>query len=167
MEKCEIRVKGCFDPIKVQKRIQKLSKKKIELISPKVQIKETTIIEKKVTKEIKQVRIHSVKADMKTQILVVDGSIEGEKLVSFLRRKVHKHAEIIISGNKEEKKVETIKQEKEEIITSIDSGSKVEIKEQVKVVEAKSKEGNAPYFIHYVYAPQLFSDENPNACTIS
>ncbi|KAF4395298.1 hypothetical protein F8388_001685, partial [Cannabis sativa] len=83
-------------------------------------------------KLIRRKGIHSVKADMKTQILVVDGSIEGEKLVSFLRRKVHKHAEIIISGNKEEKKVETIKQEKEEIITSIDSGSKVEIKEQVK-----------------------------------
>lgn len=53
MQKGEIKVKGSFDPIKVQKRIQKLSKKKIELISPKVQIKEQT--EKKVIKETKQV----------------------------------------------------------------------------------------------------------------
>lgn len=52
MEKGEIKAKGNFDPIKVHKRIQKLSKMKIELISPKVQVKET---EKKVIKETKQV----------------------------------------------------------------------------------------------------------------
>ncbi|XP_062097630.1 heavy metal-associated isoprenylated plant protein 4 [Humulus lupulus] len=199
MEKCEIWVKGSFDPIKIQKRIQKLCKKKVELILPKVQIKETSLVEKKVIKETKQpdlrttsVKVHlhcdqcardlekklirqkgiqSVKADMKTQILRVEGSVEGEKLVSFLRKKVHKHAEIIVPKNIEEKKVEIkeekVVKEKQGITTTYDLVKKVEIKEQVKVVEAKSKEGNAPYFIHYVYAPQHFSDENPNACTIS
>ncbi|PON56704.1 Heavy metal-associated domain containing protein [Parasponia andersonii] len=180
MEKDEIKAKGSFDPIKVQKRIQKLSKKKIELISPKLQIKGAIQTEKKVTKETKQVvwrtttvklhmhcdqcerelkkkllkqkGIQSVKSDMKAQILTVDGTIEADKLVSFLRRKVHKHAEII--------------KEKDEI-TSGSVKKTVEIKDEVKVVEIKTKEGKSPYFIHYVYAPQLFSDENPNACTIS
>lgn len=31
--------------------------------------------------------------------------------------------------------------------------------------EIKIKD-NVPYIIHYVYAPQLFSDENPNSCSI-
>ncbi|PON87511.1 Heavy metal-associated domain containing protein [Trema orientale] len=198
MEKGEIKAKGSFDPIKVQKRIQKLSKKKIELISPKLQIKDTIQTEKKVTKETKQVvsrttmvKVHmhcdqcerelkkkllkqkgiqSVKSDIKAQILTVDGTIEADKLVSFLRRKVHKHAEIIApKGTKEEKKVE-VKEEKIKEKDEITSGSvkkTVEIKDEVKVVEVKTKEGKSPYFIHYVYAPQLFSDENPNACTIS
>jgi hypothetical protein len=38
--------------------------------------------------------------------------------------------------------------------------------EEIKIVEVKTKEGKDPYFIHYVYAPQLFSDENPNACSV-
>ena len=32
--------------------------------------------------------------------------------------------------------------------------------------EIKIKDNNVPYIIHYVYAPQLFSDENPNSCSI-
>ena len=116
--------------------------------------------------------IHSVKTDLKAQTVTVDGTIKADKLVSLLRKKVHKHAEIIASKGgekiKEEKKVQIKEEkvkEKEEIVS--ESGKKiVEIKEEVKVVEVKSKEGSAPYFIHYVYAPQLFSDENPNACTI-
>lgn len=55
MEKGEIKVKGVFDPTKIQKRLEKLSKKKVELISPKPQIKESTVTEKKVVKETKEV----------------------------------------------------------------------------------------------------------------
>lgn len=120
--------------------------------------------------------IHNVKTDMKSQILTVDGTIEPEKLTSFLRGKVHKHAEIV-ADKKEEKKVqiikEEIKKEKKKLAVSdegksSDSSTKnVEVKEEIKAVEVKAKEGNAPYFIHFVYAPQLFSDENPNACSIS
>lgn len=149
---------------------------------------------------------------MKSQILTVDGTIEPEKLVSFLQRKVNKHAEIItpkkeekkeqiikeekkdqiIKGekkeqiNKEEKKGQIIKEEKKgqinkeekkvekgQLVVSGELGKSsdlniIEVKEEKRIVEAATtKEGNAPYFIHYVYAPQLFSDENPNACTIS
>lgn len=53
--KGEIKVKGDFDPVKIQKRIEKLCKKKIELVSPKVQIKESTTTQKIVVKETKEV----------------------------------------------------------------------------------------------------------------
>lgn len=54
-DKGEIKVKGNFDPTKIQKRLEKLCKKKIELVSPKVQIKESITTEKKVVKETKEV----------------------------------------------------------------------------------------------------------------
>jgi hypothetical protein len=54
-DKSELKVKGVIDPVKIQKQIEKLSKKKVELISPKPKIKEIAAVEKKVVKEIKQV----------------------------------------------------------------------------------------------------------------
>lgn len=56
MEKGEIKAKGVFDPVQIQKRLEKLCKKKIELVSPKIQIKETPVVEKKIVKETKEVR---------------------------------------------------------------------------------------------------------------
>ena len=55
--KGEIKVKGDFDPVKIQKRLEKICRKKIELVSPKVQIKESTTTEKIVVKETKVVLI--------------------------------------------------------------------------------------------------------------
>jgi len=54
IEKGEIRAKGKIEPLKILKLIEKKSKKKVELISPKVKPKEITIVEKK-PKEIKEV----------------------------------------------------------------------------------------------------------------
>lgn len=104
--------------------------------------------------------IYSVNADTKAQTVTVQGTIESDRLLSYLRKKVHKHAEIVTS--KQEKKEEIKKDNEKFEVKSTELSTKfVEFKEDVK-----SKESNVPYFIHYVYAPQLFSDENPNACSI-
>lgn len=107
------------------------------------------------------VGIHNVKTDIKAQTITVEGVIEEEKLQTYMRKKVHKHSEIIINKEKKEEKgklIETKVTEKEKV---------VEFKEVDKVAGTKIKEGdNIPYFVHYVYAPQLFSDDNPNACSI-
>ncbi|GLT52126.1 hypothetical protein SLA2020_254820 [Shorea laevis] len=113
---------------------------------------------------------------MEAEILTIKGTIEPEKLLTYIRKKVHKHDEIIDSKTvkkKEKKKEEEEEKEKkkekkeeekvEEIF--IEKTEIVEFKEEVKV-EVQSKEGRVPYFIHYVYAPQFFSDENPNACIV-
>ncbi|RXH93231.1 hypothetical protein DVH24_013807, partial [Malus domestica] len=55
--------KGVFDPTKIQKRLEKLCKKKIELVSPKIQIKESTVIEKKVHKHAELVPSKPQKKD--------------------------------------------------------------------------------------------------------
>ncbi|KAL9429819.1 hypothetical protein AB3S75_025250 [Citrus x aurantiifolia] len=190
-EKAEIKVKGVIDVIKIHKLIQKTSQKKVELISPPlIKIKEIDAIAKETNKEIKEkelilrtttlkVHIHcakcehdlrkkllkhkgiySVNADTKAQTVTVQGTIKSDRLLSYLRKKVHKHAEIVTS--KQEKKEEIKKDNENFEVKSTELSTKfVEFKEDVK-----SKESNVPYFIHYVYAPQLFSDENPNACSI-
>ncbi|KAG6628430.1 hypothetical protein CIPAW_14G012600 [Carya illinoinensis] len=194
-EKGELKVKGAIDPVKMQKRIEKLSKKKVVLISPIVKAKESVTIEKKV-KETKEpivsttsvkVHMHCDKCgqDLKKKLLMhkVGGTIEPDKLLSYLKKKVNKHAEIISSKQAEKKeekkekddqKVEGKPKEKPtekagdgKPSSTTESTKIIEVhKEDTKVVEVKAKEADTPYFIHYVYAPQLFSDENPNACSV-
>lgn len=114
--------------------------------------------------------IYSVKTDMKAQKLTVEGIVESDKLIGYIRKKVHKDAEIIAPkpAKEGEKKPEKEGEKKEDVKVeqvSIKTTETVEIKEKTQEVKT-TKVDNVPYFIHYVYAPQLFSDENPNACYI-
>ncbi|XP_057980563.1 heavy metal-associated isoprenylated plant protein 4 [Malania oleifera] len=168
-------------------------------------------------KLIKNKGVYNVNIDVQAQILIVEGTIEPEKLLGYIQKKVHKHAEIITPRPEQEKeeqneslKVETknmkvkknvgFKEEKGVELKIKDGEAKnIEVKKNVgfkeeKGVELKIKDGeaknigvlkksvefkeekdeelkmkdgnNVPYFIHYAFAPQIFSDENPNACSI-
>ncbi|KAL6981473.1 hypothetical protein U1Q18_023102, partial [Sarracenia purpurea var. burkii] len=226
-EKGEIRVRGFIDEKKIQKRIEKLSKRIVQILPPPAKEMETDLAEKTV-KETKKVAtttikvfmhchkceedlrrkllmhkgIHGVKSDMKSQTITIEGIVEAEKLLNYMKKKVHKHAEIVppkpekmeekkekMEEKKEEKKekmegkkekVEEKKEEKKEKMEEKKEGKKekmeekkeneekvsvegkstesrkvVEFKEEEKV-EGNSAEGKIPYFVHYVYAPQLF-----------
>ncbi|XP_027907075.1 heavy metal-associated isoprenylated plant protein 4 [Vigna unguiculata] len=203
IEKGEVRAKGKIEPLKILKLIEKKSNKKVELISPKIKPKEITTVEKK-PKEIKEpiIRIISakvhmhcdkceadlkrrlikhkgifdVKTDQKAQNVTVEGTIEVEKLKSFLRKRVHKTVEIVSikEVKKEEKKKdhgESTKKKDEDNTKKSGESTKEKGGEITKIIETREKEevkvkDNVPYIIHYVYAPQLFSDENPNSCCI-
>ncbi|RDX58555.1 Heavy metal-associated isoprenylated plant protein 4, partial [Mucuna pruriens] len=155
---------------------------------------------------IKHKGIFDVKTDKKAQSVTVEGTIEVEKLMLFLRKRVHKNAEIISikeenkKGKEEGKSSENTKEKdnsksgestkkKDDNNKSGESTKEKEGKfgestkekgdgksnETTKIIEThqghpkeeiKLKD-NVPYIIHYVYAPQLFSDENPNSCSIS
>lgn len=58
-EKSEIKVKGMIDVIKIHKLIEKLSKKKVELISPQIKLKEkeSAGTDQKKPKETKEVKL--------------------------------------------------------------------------------------------------------------
>lgn len=58
MEAGEIRVKGLIHAKKIQERIEKLSKKKVDLVSPQGKIKETTATEKIVKVDTKEVSVN-------------------------------------------------------------------------------------------------------------
>ncbi|KAK2979380.1 hypothetical protein RJ640_025753 [Escallonia rubra] len=184
----EVTVKGAIDPKKIHERLEKWSKRKVEILPQKIKIaEEKSVKEKGETKKeviktttmkaymhcdqcerdlqkklLKHKGIHSAKTDTKAQIITIEGTIESEKLLTYMRERMHKHAEIIAPKElkKEEKKEKEVKVE----VKSTVSTKIVELKEEKKV-EAKT-EGSVPYFVHYVYAPQLFSDENPNACSV-
>ncbi|KAE9463021.1 hypothetical protein C3L33_05073, partial [Rhododendron williamsianum] len=201
-EKGEVTVKGSIDEKEMHKRLEKLSKKKVEIVDSKAKITKekkvrTTTIKAYLhcskcedglrRKLLKQKGIHDVKMDAKAQTITIEGSVEPEKLLTFMQERVHKHAEIIPpkQEKKEEKKEEKKKLEKEENedkkkkenqvekkdklytvqVKKAETRRVVEFKEEAKV-EGKTPEGNVPYFVHYVYAPQTFSEENPNACSI-
>uniref|UniRef100_A0A0A0L4G4 HMA domain-containing protein n=2 Tax=Cucumis sativus TaxID=3659 RepID=A0A0A0L4G4_CUCSA len=217
MEKNEIRVKGSnLDVLKIQKQIEKLSKKKVELISPKVKPKEKdppkpiddkpkpTIVNRIITakvhlhcpkceqdlknKLLKHKGIYSVKTDIKAQTLTMEGSIEAEKFKSYLKNKLQKHVDITVDtkstdsskstavASEKKKESNTDKKEKPKEKASSETTITTTDKKTIVVAEIQSKENNSndinnknnnvPYFIHYVYAPQLFSDENPNACRV-
>lgn len=189
-EKSEVKVVGVIDAKKIHERIEKLSKKKVELLKVESKFKETVVVEK-VVKEIKEPIIHThtvkvhlhcdqcaadlrrnllkhkgiyeVKPDMKAQRLIIEGVIEGEQLVKHIRGKLHKHAEIVTS---KEIKKEEIKKEEKKKVEEVKTAIKVIGAEEVKEVQDKLKATETPYIIHYVYAPQWFSDEDPNACSI-
>ncbi|CAI0396658.1 unnamed protein product [Linum tenue] len=205
VEKGELKVKGEIDVKEIHEVIRRISKRKVEIVTSETDRKTGNAGKKEIWKTIirttsikvhlhchkcqidlkkkllKHKGIHTVKMDMKAQTVTIQGTIESEKLLSYMRRRVHKHAEIIVSKKVEKKKVEAkccdddekdvvkIKVDKccdsdQEIITT-KPGTRCE----TETVCVENKDGGlvgAPYFIHYVYAPQLFSDENPNACLI-
>ncbi|KAJ6874114.1 hypothetical protein NC651_032832 [Populus alba x Populus x berolinensis] len=201
-EKSEVKVKGVIDVIKIHKLLEKLSKKKVELVSPLVKVTESVTEKKEVKVEAKpapklsthSIKVHlhcdkcekdlrdkllkhrsiySVRTDMKAQTITVDGTMEGDKLVAYMRKKVHKNAEIILPKSekmeekKENPKVEAkTKEEKAEMVEfkaekKEEKAEMVEFKAEKKV-EVKTTERVAPYVVNYVYAPQFFSGENPH-----
>ena len=100
--------------------------------------------------------VHSVKMNRDAQTCTIVSTVEEKKLIQYIRKKLRKQGEIVPpkqEKKEEEKKKEEIKESKE---------VKVEVaekKEEVKTIVV-------PYFIHCTHAPQWFSDENPNACSV-
>ncbi|PIA39903.1 hypothetical protein AQUCO_02600391v1 [Aquilegia coerulea] len=181
IKKGEIKVIGKIDGKKIHQQIEKISKKKVEMtiVAKSKDKKEpvSTITTLKLPMHcakcehdlkkmmLKHKGVHGVKSDLKAQTLVIEGTVEPPKLVKYIHKRVRKHAEIVVKKPDEKKPVE-----KKEIVKEVDvkivETSKITDKGEEKKIEVKFKETTNPYFIHYVYAPQLFSDENPNACSI-
>ncbi|KAF5199904.1 Heavy metal-associated isoprenylated plant protein [Thalictrum thalictroides] len=173
IKKGEIKVIGKIDGKKIHQQIEKISKRKVEMtiVDKKELVSTTTTLklhmhcarcEYDLKKTILKLKgVHGVKSDLKSQTLVIEGTVEPPKLVKYIYKKVRKHAEIIVK-KPEEKKPAVMK----EVDVKFVETTKITDKGEEKKIEVKFKETTNPYFIHYVYAPQLFSDENPNACSI-
>ncbi|CAJ1937511.1 unnamed protein product [Sphenostylis stenocarpa] len=137
--------------------------------------------------------VESVEADLKSSEVSVKGVFEAEKLVEHVSKRTGKHAEIV--KQEAEKKEEVAKEETgekkgEEGEKEKESGDKGEEKKEGVEGEGKTDEGgteestvvelkkseyyyNPPRYGMEFYAypgpaypPQIFSDENPNACTV-
>ncbi|KAL8258406.1 hypothetical protein R6Q59_030447 [Mikania micrantha] len=175
-----VTVKGkSADPVRVAERVRQKSGKYVDIISP-VQKKqpEKKQPEKKpeapkVTEVVLKMHLHcegcakdvkhcihkmegvqTVTPDMEKSLVTVKGAFDPKNLVAYISKRAGRHAEIVTPKNTKknqkdgEQKEENVKKEKEKDI--------------------KNTTGlpypNAPPGL--IYAPQLFSDENPNACSI-
>ncbi|WOL05597.1 heavy metal-associated isoprenylated plant protein 3 [Canna indica] len=186
VESGKVIVRGTdFDVEKIQERIQRKTRKRVELISPKPKPKVIKPPEKKEDKKevikttvlkvhlhcencerdlkatlLKHKEIHKVETNRGAQTCTIVGTIKEAELIKYLHKKARKHGEVVpqkVEKKEETKKVKIeVKEGKEHI--------KVEVEENKE--EVKSKDVVVPYFIHCTHAPQWFSDEDPNACSV-
>ncbi|KAL2495628.1 Heavy metal transport/detoxification superfamily protein [Forsythia ovata] len=184
------------DPVKVCARIQKKSGRKAEIISPlpkppeevKEEIKEPKEEKKEeppaVITVVLKVRMHceacaqvlqkrigkvkgveSVTTDLANDQVIVKGVLDPDKLVNDVYKKTRKQASIVKDEEKkeEEKKVEEKKEEKQEEKKEGEESKEEDTKTDIK----KSEYWPPPkYYMEYAYPPQMFSDENPHACSV-
>ncbi|XP_071929131.1 heavy metal-associated isoprenylated plant protein 8-like [Coffea arabica] len=168
------------DPTKVAKRLRKKSGKYVKLISPippkdkkeeKKEEKREVYVPKGVevvlkvhlhcegcAKDVKHCihkmpGVRTVEPNMEKNMVTVKGGIEPQKLVEFVKKRAGKHAEI-----------EIVKPEKQKQSEDKKNGKECETEKHCN--KSGGKEWYANFCPELVYAPQLFSDENPNACSI-
>ncbi|CAK9182205.1 unnamed protein product [Ilex paraguariensis] len=114
--------------------------------------------------------VESVTTDLANDQVVVKGIIDPEKLVSDVYKRTRKQASIVKDEEKkeEEKKEEEKKEEekKAEKEGEKKEGEEGKGEEDNKIDIKKSEYWPAKYFVDYTYPPQIFSDENPHACSV-
>lgn len=188
-------VKGkAADPIKVCERLQKKSGRKVEIISPLPKPSEENKEENKEQKEEKKeeppavitvvlkIRMHcdacaqgiqkkirkiqgveSVETDLANDQVIVKGVVDPTKLVDYVYKRTRKQASIVKDEEKkeEEKKEEEKKEEKKD-------GEEGNAEDDKKSDIKRSEYWPSKHLLEYAYAypPQIFSDENPNACSV-
>ncbi|KAF8054941.1 hypothetical protein N665_1308s0006 [Sinapis alba] len=116
--------------------------------------------------------VECVEPDFKASQVRVKGVFTEEKLAEYVNKKIGKHAEVVNQDpspkppekeketkDKEKKKKEEEQQPKE---TKEDGGEKVV---DLKKNEYQYQPPKYPVEM-FAYPPQIFSDENPNACTM-
>ncbi|XP_042051744.1 heavy metal-associated isoprenylated plant protein 8-like [Salvia splendens] len=151
----KVRVKGAnADPIKVSERLRIKSGKHVELISPQKQDKkeEEKKPEPTVSEVVLKVYIHceACANEVKHCILKMEG-------VQTVNPDVAKN-EVTVKGTMDPKKlVEFISKR---------GGRHAEILKETDLNKNDKNDANLNDIHQLVFAPQLFSDENPNACSL-
>ncbi|XP_021678372.1 heavy metal-associated isoprenylated plant protein 7 isoform X2 [Hevea brasiliensis] len=184
------------DPVKVCERLQKKSGRKVELISPlpkpqeenKQENKEEAPKEEKkeeppaVVTVVLSVRMHceacaqvlqkrvrkiqgveSVETDLANSQVIVKGVVDPTKLVDDVYKKTRKQASIV---KDEEKKEEEKKEEEKKEEGEKKDGEEGKGEEDKKSDIKRSEYWSSKSYLEYVYDPEIFSDENPNACSV-
>lgn len=103
--------------------------------------------------------------DLANDQVIVKGVVDPTKLVDDVYKKTKKQASIVPEEKKEEEKKEEEKKEEKE---GEKKGEEDKGIEDDKKSDLKRSEYWSPiYPLEYAYPPpQMFSDENPNACVV-
>ncbi|XP_047167693.1 heavy metal-associated isoprenylated plant protein 7-like [Vigna umbellata] len=119
-----------------------------------------------IQKRIRKIKgVESVETDLANDQVIVKGVIDPAKLVDNVYKRTKKQASIV---KEEEKKVEEKKEEekKEEKKVEEENKEQEEEEEDNKTEIKRSEYWPAKNYIDYAYDPEIFSDENPNACSV-
>lgn len=103
--------------------------------------------------------------DIANDEVIVKGVLDPDKLVNDVYKRTGKQASIVKNEEKKEaeKKDDEKKEEKqEEKKEAEESKEEEEKKSDIK----KMEHWPSKYYMEHGYAPQMFSDENPNACLV-
>ncbi|KAI4298816.1 hypothetical protein L6164_032333 [Bauhinia variegata] len=120
-----------------------------------------------IQKRIRKIKgIESVETDLANDQVIVKGVIDPTKLVDYVYKRTGKQASIVKEEEKkeEEKKEEEKKEEKaeEKKEGEENKGDQDDNKSDIK----QSQYFPSMDLVEYAYPPQIFSDENPNACSV-
>ena len=101
-----------------------------------------------------------MKTELANEQVVVTGVLEPEKLVNDVYKRTRKQAFIVLKEEEKKKEDEKKEEKKEEAVeTKTEDDPNTEIRKSEFWPSSK-------YYMDYSYAPQIFSDENPNACSV-
>ncbi|KAJ9554572.1 hypothetical protein OSB04_018617 [Centaurea solstitialis] len=123
---------------------------------------------------LKMQGVQTVNVDMKKSHVTVKGGFDPKNLVAYITKRSGRHAEIVNAKNNNNKqnKNDGDGEQREGGGGGDQNGKKEKDNNNKEKEKEKEKDGknatagypNVPPGL--VYAPQLFSDENPNACSI-
>lgn len=97
--------------------------------------------------------------------MVVKGVLDPPKLVETLYKKTGKQAQIVPPEPEEIKEEEKKEEEKKEEVTKEGEEAKGEDENKSENIK-KFEYRPLRYYVEYAPAPEIFSDENPNACFV-
>lgn len=105
-----------------------------------------------------------METDLGNDKVTVKGAIDPTKLVDYVYKRTGKQASIVKEEEKkeEDKKEEEEKKKKEEK----DEGDQKKEDDSESDIIKRMEHWPSKYFTDYAYDPQIFSDENPNACSL-
>ncbi|XP_027367402.1 heavy metal-associated isoprenylated plant protein 7-like [Abrus precatorius] len=128
-----------------------------------------------IQKRIRKIQgVESVETNLGNDQVIVKGVIDPEKLVDYVYKRTKKQASIVKEEEKENKEEEKKEEEKQEEKEEEENKEGEENKgedgddDNTKTDIKRSEYWPSRYYVDYAYAyaPQIFSDENPNACTV-
>ncbi|XP_049392459.1 heavy metal-associated isoprenylated plant protein 7-like isoform X2 [Solanum stenotomum] len=120
-------------------------------------------------KRIRKIQgVESVTTDLGNNQVVVKGVVDPEKLANDVYKRTGKQAIVVKEEEvkkEEEKKEEEKKEEKKE--SEEEKGKEEDDKTTIDIKKNEYMHQRDYIFMEYAnYPPQIFSDENPNACSI-
>ncbi|KAF7830812.1 heavy metal-associated isoprenylated plant protein 9 [Senna tora] len=195
MAKNEVTIKGIVDPQAICNIITKRIKRSAKIISPLPQAEGESIPEvvtsqvsapitvelnvnmhceacaEQLKRKILKMRgVQKAETEFSTGKVTVMGTMDGEKLVDYVYRRTKKQAKIVPQAAEPEADKENNKEEK-------GGGEEEAVVDDIVMNDNNVEDEGLKRMMYHYYQPlyvveripppQLFSDENPNACCIS